>query len=80
LIGLTHKHKSFEKAREILTKIAANNVEFHKGHSQLAEFIVAGQAAACFTVTHITTPPGKERGRRSITCSQKAPPASSRSR
>lgn len=49
LIGLTHKHKSLEKAREIVTKIAANNVEFHKGHSDLAELLVAGQAAACFT-------------------------------
>ncbi|MBI2987699.1 MAG: ABC transporter substrate-binding protein [Deltaproteobacteria bacterium] len=49
LIGLTHKHKSLEKARDVLRRIAANNVEFHKGHSQLAEFLVAGQAAACFT-------------------------------
>ena len=49
LIGLTHKHKSMEKAREILKKISANNVEFHKGHSQLAELLVAGQAAARFT-------------------------------
>jgi len=49
LIGLTHKHKSLEKASAILRKIAANNVEFHKGHSQLAELLVAGQAAACFT-------------------------------
>lgn len=49
LIALMHKHKSLEKARAVLTKIAANNVEFHKGHSQLAELLVAGQAAACFT-------------------------------
>jgi iron(III) transport system substrate-binding protein len=49
LIGLTHKHKSLEKARAVLAKIAANDVEFHKGHSELAEFLVAGQAAACFT-------------------------------
>jgi len=49
LIGLTHKHKSLEKARAILARIAANDVEFHKGHSELAEFLVAGQAAACFT-------------------------------
>jgi iron(III) transport system substrate-binding protein len=49
LIGLMHKYKSLEKASAILAKIAANNVEFHKGHSQLAELIVAGQAAACFT-------------------------------
>lgn len=49
LIGLTHKYKSLAKAREILIKIAANNVEFHKGHSDLAELLVAGQAAACVT-------------------------------
>jgi iron(III) transport system substrate-binding protein len=49
LIGLMHKHKSLEKATAILKKIAANNVEFHKGHSSLAELLVAGQAAACFT-------------------------------
>lgn len=49
VIGLMHKHKSLEKARAILSKIAANNVEFHKGHSQLAELLVAGQASACFT-------------------------------
>ena len=30
-------------------KIAANNVEFHTGHSQLAELLVAGQAAVCLT-------------------------------
>ena len=49
VIGFMHKHKSLEKARAILTKIAANNVEFHRGHSQLAELLVAGQASACFT-------------------------------
>lgn len=49
LIGLTHKFKSLEKARGIVGGIAANNVEFHKGHSDLAELLVAGQAAACFT-------------------------------
>jgi iron(III) transport system substrate-binding protein len=49
LIGLTHKLKSLEKARAVVTKIAANNVEFHKGHSDLAELLVAGQGAACFT-------------------------------
>jgi iron(III) transport system substrate-binding protein len=49
LIGLTHKFKSVEKAREVLVRIAANNVEFHKGHSDLAELLVAGQAGACLT-------------------------------
>ena len=44
-----YKFKSDEKAAALLKRIAANNVEFHKGHSQLAELLVAGQAAACFT-------------------------------
>ena len=50
LIGLArHKYKNDEKAFEFLRKLAANDVEFHKGHSELAEFLVAGQAAACVT-------------------------------
>ncbi len=50
LIGLaTHKFKNDEKAFDFLRKVAANNVEFHKGHSELAEFLVAGQASACLT-------------------------------
>jgi iron(III) transport system substrate-binding protein len=50
LIGLAkHKFKNDEKAFDFLRKLAANNVEFHKGHSELAEFLVAGQAAACAT-------------------------------
>src|SRR5215467_11991651 len=50
LIGLAkHKFKNDEKAFDYLRKLAANNIEFHKGHSELAEFLVAGQAAACLT-------------------------------
>ncbi len=49
LIGLTKKFNDEDKAIALLTKIAANNIEFHKGHSQLAELLVAGQAAACVT-------------------------------
>jgi iron(III) transport system substrate-binding protein len=48
LIALTQKLGA-EKARAILSKIAANGPEFHAGHSQLAELLVAGQAAACFS-------------------------------
>lgn len=62
LIALTHKHKSLEKAQAVLAKIAANNVEFHKGHSQLAEFLVAGQAAACFTCYSHHYPERKRKG------------------
>jgi iron(III) transport system substrate-binding protein len=50
LIGLArHKYKNEEKAVSVLRKIAANGIEFHKGHSQLAELLVAGQAAVCLT-------------------------------
>ena len=50
LIGLSrYKYKSDEKAVALLKRVAANNPEFHKGHSQLAELLVAGQAAACVT-------------------------------
>jgi iron(III) transport system substrate-binding protein len=62
LIGLTHKHNSLEKARAVLARIAANNVEFHKGHSQLAELLVAGQAAACFTCYSHHYPARKKKG------------------
>jgi len=44
-----YRFKSDEKAVDFWKKIAANNVEFHKGHSDLAELLVAGQAAACLT-------------------------------
>jgi iron(III) transport system substrate-binding protein len=50
LIGLAnHKYKSEEKAIALLKRIAANGVEFHKGHSQLAELLTAGQGATCLT-------------------------------
>jgi len=62
LVALNHKHKSLEKARAVLARIAANNVEFHKGHSQLAEFLVAGQAAACFTCYSHHYPERKRKG------------------
>jgi iron(III) transport system substrate-binding protein len=44
-----HKFKSDEKATALLQKIAANQVEFHKGHSQLTELLSAGQASVCVT-------------------------------
>jgi iron(III) transport system substrate-binding protein len=50
LLGLArYKYNNDEKAIELLKKIAANNVEFHKGHSELAQFLLAGQGAACLT-------------------------------
>ncbi len=63
LIGLArHKFHSDEKAISLIKKIAANNVEFHKGHSDLAELLVAGQAAACITCYAHHYPPRIKKG------------------
>jgi iron(III) transport system substrate-binding protein len=62
VIGLMHKHGSLEKATAVLKRIAANNPEFHKGHSELAEFLVAGQAPACFTCYSHHYPPRIKKG------------------
>jgi iron(III) transport system substrate-binding protein len=62
-IGLARgKFKSDEKATAFLKRVAANDVEFHKGHSELAEFLVAGQAAACFTCYSHHFPPRIKKG------------------
>ena len=63
LIGLArHKYKNDEKAFDFVRKLAGNNVEFHKGHSELAEFLVAGQAAACVTCYAHHYPPRIKKG------------------
>src|SRR6266498_4866410 len=63
LIGLArHKFKNDEKAFDFLRKLAANNIEFHNGHSELAEFLVAGQAAACVTCYAHHYPPRIKKG------------------
>ena len=63
LIGLSrHKFKSDEKGADYLRKLAANNIEFHNGHSELAEFLVAGQAAACVTCYAHHYPPRIKKG------------------
>lgn len=50
LIGFAkRKFNSDDKATDMFKKIAATQVEFHRGHSQLAELLVAGQRAICFT-------------------------------
>ena len=51
------KYKSDEKAFDLLKKIAGNGVEFHKGHSQLVELLVAGQAPVCLTCYSHHFPP-----------------------
>ena len=63
LIGLAkRKYGSDDKAIELLKKIAANQVEFHKGHSQLVEFLVAGQRPVCFTCYAHHFPPRVKKG------------------
>lgn len=63
LMGLAkRKYKSDEKAVELFKKIAANGVEFHKGHSQLAELLVAGQAPVCLTCYSHHFPPRTKKG------------------
>jgi len=63
LIGFAkRKYKNDEKAIELFKRIAANQVEFHKGHSQLIEFLVAGQRALCFTCYSHHFPPRVKKG------------------
>ena len=63
LMGLAkRKYNSDEKAVELLKKIAANGVEFHKGHSQLIELLVAGQAPVCLTCYSHHFPPRMKKG------------------
>jgi iron(III) transport system substrate-binding protein len=63
LMGLAkRKYYSDEKAVELMKRIALNNVEFHKGHSQLAELLVAGQAEVCLTCYSHHFPPRMKKG------------------
>jgi iron(III) transport system substrate-binding protein len=63
LVGFARvKYKSDERAVDLFKKIAANQVEFHRGHSQLAELLVAGQRAVCFTCYSHHFPPRVTKG------------------
>jgi iron(III) transport system substrate-binding protein len=63
LIGLArHKYRDDARAAELLRQIAANDVEFHRGHSDLTELLVAGHAAACITCYAHHYPPRMRRG------------------
>jgi iron(III) transport system substrate-binding protein len=63
LIGLAkRKYNNDEKAIDLMKRIAANQVEFHKGHSQLVEFLVAGQRPVCFTCYAHHFPPRMKKG------------------
>ena len=56
------KYNSDAKAIDLFKKIAANQVEFHRGHSDLVEFLVAGQQAVCFTCYAHHFPPRVKKG------------------
>ncbi len=56
------KFKSDEKAIALLRRIAANDVQFHRGHSAIAELLVAGQAVACVTCFSHHYPPRMKKG------------------
>jgi iron(III) transport system substrate-binding protein len=63
LLGLAkYKYQSDDKAREIFKKVASNKPEFHKGHSQLVEFLAAGQADVCVTCYAHHIPPLQKKG------------------
>ena len=63
LIGFAkRKYNNDEKAVDLFKRIAANRVEFHKGHSQLIEFLVAGQRSVCFTCFAHHFPPRMKKG------------------
>jgi len=63
LVGFAKvKYKNDERAVDLFKKIAANQVEFHRGHSQLVELLVAGQRAVCFTCYSHHFPPRMKKG------------------
>jgi iron(III) transport system substrate-binding protein len=63
LVGFAkRKYNSEKKATDLFKRIAANQVEFHRGHSQLAELLVAGQRAVCFTCYSHHFPPRIKKG------------------
>ena len=51
------RYKNADKAIAFFKRIAANNVEFHSGHPQLVELLMAGQGSVCITCyTHHLLP------------------------
>jgi iron(III) transport system substrate-binding protein len=62
LAGLTQKLGSQDRAVEVLRRIAANEPEFHTGHSELVELLTSGQGAVCVTCYSHHFPPRMRRG------------------
>ena len=51
------RYKNADKAVALFKRIAANTVEFHSGHPQLVELLMAGQGSVCITCyTHHVLP------------------------
>ena len=51
------RYKNADKAIDLFKRIAANGVEFHSGHPQLVELLMAGQGSVCITCyTHHLLP------------------------
>ena len=51
------RYKNTDKAIDLFKRIAANGVEFHSGHPQLVELLMAGQGSVCITCyTHHLLP------------------------
>jgi iron(III) transport system substrate-binding protein len=57
-----YKYGSDERAFDLLRRIAANDPEFHTGHSELIELLIAGQRDVCFTCFSHHFPPRLARG------------------
>jgi iron(III) transport system substrate-binding protein len=56
------KFQNDDKAVELLQKIAANNPEFHVGHSDVVEMLAAGQGSVCMTCFSHHFPPRLKKG------------------
>jgi iron(III) transport system substrate-binding protein len=48
-MGLWYRSGSQEQGEALLRRIGANNPAFHRGHSELAELLAAGQGDVCIT-------------------------------
>ena len=47
------RYKNADKAIALFKRIAANGVEFHSGHPQLVELLMAGQGSVCLTCNYL---------------------------
>jgi iron(III) transport system substrate-binding protein len=57
-----YKFKDDQAAKDLMTRIAANSVQFHKGHNDLDQLVAGGQAAVCWTCYSNHFPPLIKKG------------------